>query len=298
MGRTLIPHPALGPFVSASPPSVVLVTGGSTGIGRTTALLLARSGYRVFAAVRTPEAEASLREEAAGLPLEVLRSDLADPAAAGPLASEVLTRAGRIDVLVNNAGYALLGAVEDLPAEALRRQFEVNVFAPVQLCRAVLPVMRAQRSGRIINVSSLAGRVSVPLMGAYCATKFALEAFSDAARAEAKRFGVRIAILEPGPVRTEFNRTAARISLPILRGASPYRPAYDAYLRDLDVNGGASPEKIAQTILKIVRSRRPRARYRPRFREAFIAGIVQVIPRGAMDFAMVRLAGLEKIGRS
>lgn len=284
--------------MSASSPPVAIVTGASTGIGRATALLLARFGYHVFGTVRTPVAESELRREAAELPLEVLRKDLLDPEAAASIVREVLARTGRVDVLVNNAGYALLGAVEDLPAEEVARQFQVNVFAPVQLCRAVLPTMRAQRYGRIVNVSSMAGRVSVPLMGAYSGTKFALEAFSDSLRGEAKPFGVRVSIVEPGPVRTEFNRTAVRVSLPILQGASPYRPVYDDYLRDFETAGAASPEAVARTVLRAIRSKRPRARYRPRLREALIAGIVQVIPKGAMDFATIRFMGLRKLGRS
>lgn len=284
--------------MSAPSLPVAIVTGASTGIGRATALLLVRSGYHVFAIVRTSGAESELRREAAGSPLEILRKDLADLDAAPSIAREVLGRTGRVDVLVNNAGYALLGAVEDLPAEEVAREFQVNVFAPVQLCRAVLPTMRAQRYGRIVNVSSLAGRVSVPMMGAYSGTKFALEAFSDSLRAEAKPFGVRVSIVEPGPVRTEFNRTAARVSQPILQGASTYRPVYDDYLRDFETAGAASPDAVARTIFRAIKAKRPRARYRPRFREALIAGIVQVIPKGAMDVATIRFMGLQKLGRS
>ncbi|MEK6986492.1 MAG: SDR family oxidoreductase [Candidatus Thermoplasmatota archaeon] len=284
--------------MSASPGPVALVTGCSTGIGRATAFLLARSGYRVFATVRTPEAEASLRTDAAGLSLEILRKDFLEEDAASTLVQEVLGRAGRMDVLVNNAGYALLGAVEDLRAEAVRRQFQVNVFAPVQLSRAVLPTMRAQRYGRIVNVSSMAGRVSVPLMGAYCASKFAREAFSDSLRAEAKPFGVRVSLVEPGPVATEFNRTAVAASREILEARSPYRAVYQDYLDDFSTLGAATPQQAARTILKAIRAARPRSRYRVRAREALLAGIVQLVPKGAMDFATIRFMGLQKLGRS
>jgi len=277
---------------------VALVTGCSSGIGRATALLLARSGYRVFATVRTPPAEESLRREAEGLPLEILQMDLADEDAAARLVSEVLRRAGRVDVLVNNAGYALLGAVEDLGADLVRRQFQVNVFTPVQLCRGVLPTMRGQRFGRIVNVSSMAGRVSVPLMGAYCASKFALEAFTDSVRAEAKPFGVRVALVEPGPVATEFNRAALAESREVLEAASPYRPVYREYQEDFSTLGAATPEQVARTILKAVQAAHPRSRYRVRAREAFLAGLVQLIPKGAMDFATIRFMGLQKLGRS
>ncbi len=284
--------------MSAPSKSVALVTGCSTGIGRATALLLARYGYRVFATVRTPDAGASLQSEAAGLPVEVLRMDFLEEDAATTLAQEVLRRAGRIDVLVNNAGYAVLGAVEDLRADMVRHQFQVNVFTPVQLSRAVLPTMRAQHYGRIVNVSSMAGRVSVPLMGAYCASKFALEAFSDSLRAEAKPFGVRVSLVEPGPVATEFNRSALAASREILEAASPYRRAYQHYLDESNTPGGATPLQAARTIVKAIRAARPRSRYRVRAREAFLAGVVQVIPKGAMDFATIRVMGLRKLDRS
>lgn len=277
---------------------VALVTGSSSGIGRATALLLARSGYHVFAAVRTPEAEESLRREGAGLPLEVLRKELSDPDSAAALVREVHARAGRVDVLVNNAGYALLGAVEDLPPAAVRRQFQVNVFTPVELCRAVLPGMRSRGYGRIVNVSSLAGRVSIPLMGGYCSSKFALEAFTDSLRAEAKAFGVRAVLVEPGPVATEFDRRAVAASREVLEGESPYRPVYREYLEDVGTPHGATSEQVARTILRAVRSARPHARYRVRARETAMAGLVQVVPKGAMDFATIRFAGLRRIGRS
>lgn len=278
---------------------VAIVTGCSTGIGRATALLLAHEGYRVFATVRTPEAERSLHAAAADRSLEVLRGDLADPATPKALVGEVLRRAGRIDVLVNNAGYALLGAVEDLPGDALRRQFEVNVIALAQMCREVLPTMRAQGSGSIVNVSSLAGRVSVPLMGAYCATKFAVEALSDALRVEARAFGVRVALVEPGLVATEFDHTAVTMSREVLQTPSAYAPVYERYIRaDAAHSGlkpGASPDRVARVILRAIRH--GRARYRPRAREALIAGLTQFIPKGAMDVATVRFSGLRRLGQ-
>ncbi len=277
--------------MSASPSPVALVTGASSGIGHSTTLLLARSGYRVFATVRSEAKEASLRQEAAGLPLEILHLDLADEAGASRVVQEVLRRAGRIDVLVNNAGYAKLGAVEDIPREDLRHQFEVNVFGAMQLCREVIPSMRAQHSGRIVNVSSLAGRVSVPLMGAYCASKFALEAFSDALRAEVKPAGIRVALVEPGPVATNFNRLARNESHVILQSPSVFHAVYERMRREATDRWAATPERVARTILRAVRSARPRSRYRPRFLETLAVGFVSVIPRGALDWLMIRYSG-------
>ncbi len=277
--------------MSADSRPVALVTGASSGIGRATALLLSRSGYRVFATVRSDAGEASLRAAAGDLPIVVLRLDLADEEGASATVREVLARAGRIDVLVNNAGYAKLGAVEDLPRADLRHQFEVNVFGAMQLCREVIPTMRAQHSGRIVNVSSLAGKVSVPLMGAYCASKFALEALSDALRAEAKPAGIRVSLVEPGPVATNFNRLARNESHVILQSPSVFRGVYERMRRESQERWAARPEKVARTILHAAGSAHPRSRYRVRFAESLAAGFVAVIPRGALDWLMIRYAG-------
>jgi NAD(P)-dependent dehydrogenase (short-subunit alcohol dehydrogenase family) len=216
---------------------------------------------------------------------------LADEAGATRTVQEVLNRASRIDVLVNNAGYAKLGAVEDLPRADLRHQFEVNVFGAMQLCREVLPTMRAQRSGRIINVSSLAGKVSLPLMGAYCASKFALEAFSDALRAEVKPAGIRVALVEPGPVATNFNRLARNESHLILQAPSVFHAVYERIREQGVERWAASPERVAHVILRTIQARHPRSRYRVRVRESLAAGIVSVIPRGAMDWLTIRFMG-------
>ncbi len=270
---------------------MALVTGASSGIGRATALLLSRSGYRVFATVRSDAGEASLRAAAGDLSMEVLRLDLADERGASATVREVLARAGRVDVLVNNAGYAKLGAVEDLPRADLRHQFEVNVFGAMQLCREVIPTMRAQHSGHIVNVSSLAGKVSVPLMGAYCASKFAIEAFSDALRAEVKPAGIRVSLVEPGPVATNFNRLARNESHAILQSPSVFRGVYERMRVESRERWAARPEKVARTILHAAGSAHPRSRYRVRLAESLAAGFVAVIPRGALDWLMIRYAG-------
>lgn len=270
---------------------VALITGASSGIGRATALLLARTGFRVFGTVRSDAGEASLRAAAGDLPVEILRLELADEGAASRTVQEVLHRAGRIDVLVNNGGYAKLGAVEDLPRDDLRHQFEVNVFGALQLCREVVPTMRAQHSGRIVNVSSLAGRVSVPLMGAYSGSKFALEALSDALRAEVKPAGIRVVLVEPGPVATNFNHLARNESHVILQSPSAFAAVYERLRQEPRERWAATSEQVARTIVHAVRSGHPRARYRVRFRDSVAAGFVAVIPRGTLDWLLIRFTG-------
>jgi NAD(P)-dependent dehydrogenase (short-subunit alcohol dehydrogenase family) len=272
---------------------VAVVTGASTGIGQATARLLAASGWRVFATVRTPEANAALSSEPS---VEVVRIDLTDEVSVREATRGILARAGRVDALVNNAGFALLGAVEDLDREAIRRQFEVNVFSPMQLCREILPTMRARRSGRIVNVSSLAGRVSVPMMGAYCASKFALEAFTDALRVEAKPFGVRVSLVEPGPVRTEFQRNAISASRAVLMSESVFRPVYRAYLDGaFEMGQGASAERVARVIRRVLTSPRPRSRYRVRWVDSVATGFLQIVPKGGMDWVLSRWMDLDLV---
>jgi NAD(P)-dependent dehydrogenase (short-subunit alcohol dehydrogenase family) len=179
----------------------VLITGCSTGIGRATALRLARGGWTVLATARQP---ATLDElEAAGcraLALDVTSEDSMRAA---------LAEAGRVDVLINNAGYSLSGALETLPMDAVRRQFETNVFGLLRLTQLVLPGMREAGAGTIVNVSSMGGRLTFPGGGAYHATKYAVEAISDALRMEVGRFGIDVICVEPGLIRTEFGSTAA-----------------------------------------------------------------------------------------
>jgi len=272
---------------------VAFVTGASSGIGRATALRLSRSRYRVFATVRTEAAETSLLQEAAGLPLTVLRLDLLDEAAISRAVRTVFDLSGRIDVVVNNAGYGQLGAVEDLPRAVLRRQFEVNVFAASQICREVLPMMRAQGSGTIVNVSSIAGRVSVPLIGAYCASKFALEALSDSLRVESKSFGIHVVLIEPGPVTTRFQE-AVRGSRSLLPPESVYSRYYDEAIVESPSRYETAPERVAHVILRAISSPRPRARYRIRLAEGVLARLVRVIPVGVLDWGVARWSGLHR----
>ncbi|MGQ0797948.1 MAG: SDR family oxidoreductase [Methanobacteriota archaeon] len=273
---------------------VALVTGASTGIGRATARLLASSGYRVVATVRTADAEAAIREEG---PFDVVRLDVGDEAAVSRTVREVLDRAGRVDALVNNAGYCLVGATEDVSRDRLRRQFEVNVFGAMHLCREVLPSMRARRAGRIVNVSSLAGRVSTPMMGAYCGSKFALEALTDALRVEARPFGVGVSLVEPGPVVTEFQRNALAASHDILTSDSVYRPVYRAYVDGgFETSGGATPERVARVIRRALTSRRPRSRYRVRAVDSVATAFAQITPRRAMDWVLTRWMALDSLG--
>src|SRR5580693_5463406 len=195
------------------------VTGASAGIGEATARALLAAGYRVFAGARRLDRMAGLA--AAGATL--LKLDLTDDASIVAAVNTIKNEAGRIDVLVNNAGYGSYGALEDLPLDEGRRQFEVNAFGLARLCQLVLPMMRAQRSGKIVNVTSIGGKIWEPLGAWYHATKFAVEGLSDCLRMELKAFGIDVIVIEPGAIRTEWGGIALE-SLLGRSGESAYGP--------------------------------------------------------------------------
>jgi NAD(P)-dependent dehydrogenase (short-subunit alcohol dehydrogenase family) len=265
-----------------------LVTGASRGIGWAIAQRLASEGYRVYAGMRQPRPSVGeLRGD-----LRPLELDITDASSIAAAVESVGRESGGLDVLVNNAGYGLLGAVEELPLEALRSQFDTNVFGAMALTQAVLPGMREKGSGAVVNISSLAGLVSVPFMGAYCASKFALEALTAALRMEVRRFGIRVFLVEPGPIVTDFAEAALAASRSILENqASPYRQDNMGLLREYEApysHGIPGPEVVAEAVLRGLRSRHPRLRYRVRPREAFIARLVKVLPEGALERGLQR----------
>ena len=239
---------------------VALVTGASSGIGDATARRLAQLGYTVYAVARRADRMAALKEQ--GIRTE--SADVTDDAALVALVGKIISETGRIDVVVNNAGYGSYGALEDVPIAEARRQFDVNVFALARLIQLVLPHMRAQSDGYIVNVSSIGGKIWEPLGSWYHATKFAVEGLSDSLRAEVAGFGVKVVIIEPGAIRTEW----AAISADNLEAASagtPYREQarfVSGTLRATDKSRLTSgPAVVADAIGKAVQSPRPRTRY-------------------------------------
>jgi NAD(P)-dependent dehydrogenase (short-subunit alcohol dehydrogenase family) len=249
----------------SAPSKTVLITGCSTGIGRATALRLADSGWTVYASARRPESIADLED--AGC--RTLALDVTDEQSMRDAVAAVERADGAVGVLVNNAGYSQSGAIETVPIEAVRRQFETNVFGLVRLTQLVLPKMRAQRWGKIVNVGSMGGRLSFPGAGHYHATKYALEALSDALRFELRGFGIDVVLLEPGLITTEFGE-AASSAINAATGEAkdgPYaqfnaavgaltKGAYEGPMRRL----GAGPERVAKVIERAITRRRPPAR--------------------------------------
>lgn len=250
---------------AASASRAVLITGCSTGIGRATATRLVGAGYRVYASARRLDTIADLR----ALGCETLALDVTDEASMRSAVAAVEKREGAVGVLVNNAGYSQSGAVESIPMESLRRQFETNVFGLARLCQLALPAMRTQRWGRIVNVSSMGGTLTFPGGGAYHATKYAVEALSDALRFEVAGFGIDVVVVQPGLIRTSFGDTAAAAVAATGADAGPYaefhamveKTTKEVYAKGPLALLGGGPDKVAAVIEKAIAAAKPRARY-------------------------------------
>ncbi|HWK15866.1 MAG TPA: oxidoreductase [Solirubrobacteraceae bacterium] len=244
------------------PSKAVLITGCSSGIGHATAERLLGEGWKVYATARRPETIADL----ASMGCETLALDVCDEASMSAAVAAVTEAEGAVGVLVNNAGYSQSGAVETVPADQVRRQFETNVFGLVRMCQLVLPGMRDQHWGRIVNIGSMGGRLTFPGGGLYHATKYAVEAISDALRFEVRGFGVDVILIEPGLITTGF-ADAATATVESDEGG-PYagfnrrvaKLTTEAYAGPMAKLGGG-PDTVANTISGALRAGRPRARY-------------------------------------
>jgi NADP-dependent 3-hydroxy acid dehydrogenase YdfG len=243
----------------------VLITGCSSGIGHATAELLQARGYDVYATARRPESIADLAERGC----HTLALDVTSEESMSTAVAEVNQAAGGIDVLINNAGYSQSGAVESVPIEDVRAQFETNVFGLIRMCQLVLPGMRERGEGKVVNIGSMGGRLTFPGGGLYHASKYALEAISDAMRFEVRGFGVDVILIEPGLITTGFGEVASGSAD---RAAGPGADAYADFNRKVAkitaeayegpvAKLGGGPEKVAETIVKALSARRPKARY-------------------------------------
>ena len=249
----------------AEPSKAVLITGCSTGIGRATAERLAARGHLVYATARRIEAVRDLEQRGC----RTLALDVTDEASMRAAVAAVEQAEGAVGALVNNAGYSQSGAIESVKLDDVRAQFETNVFGLIRMCQLVLPGMRRQRSGRIVNVGSMGGKLTFPGAAAYHATKYAVEAISDAMRFEVKSFGVRVVVIEPGFIKTDFAAAAVGALHSGTEDDGPYgtfnqtvaAKTVGAYERGPSALLGGGPETVAKAIERAITSRRPRARY-------------------------------------
>jgi short-subunit dehydrogenase len=238
---------------------VVLITGASSGIGKESARLLINKGYTVYAAARRVENMSDLQ----ALGVKLIEMDITNNSSVQKAVEGIISVEKRIDVLVNNAGYGSYGALEDVPLEEARYQFEVNIFGLARLTQLVLPYMRKQGSGRIINISSMGGKFGEPHGAWYHATKYALEGLSDSLRMELKQFGIHVVVIQPGAIKTEWNKIA-RENLMEVSGSTAYKVLAEKHAKFLekgDGSMGSEPIVIARAIEKAITARRPKTRY-------------------------------------
>lgn len=236
-----------------SDPQVVLITGASSGVGQSTARLLAQHGYKVFGTSRNPAAPGAIPAVA------LLALDVRSDDSVRECVTAVIDQAGRLDVLVNNAAYELAGAVEETSLDEAKAQFETNFWGVVRTVRTALPWMRQRKQGRIINVSSLSGSSSIPFMGFYSASKFALEGFTEALRMEVKPFNIHVSLTEAGFLKTPM-MDKRQVSAARLEAYGPWRQRAFKAIRDHEQKA-PGPEVVAETLLKIISTKTPRLRY-------------------------------------
>lgn len=262
----------------------VLITGCSTGIGHATALRLAKAGHTVYATARRVDSLGDLREAGA----HTLALDVTDEASMAAAVEQVTEKHGAVGVLINNAGYSQSGAIETLPMDDLRRQFETNVFGLVRMCQLVLPGMRRQGWGRIVNISSMGANFTFPGGGAYHASKYAVEAISDALRFEVKGFGVDVVVIQPGLIRTEFAATA---QTGLTTGSGPYADfnasvgaaTEDAYAKGPLAKLGGDADSVAKAVEKAITANRPPIRMRVTPSAHLLIGINGLMSDGMWD---------------
>ena len=248
----------------ASSKEVTVVTGSSSGIGHETALTLARNGYTTYATMRNISKAAEIQSIASkeNLPIIVKQLDVTKDESVRNAIQQITSEAGRIDVVVNNAGYGLTGAFEDLSIEEIKAQYETNFFGVIRVTQAVLPIMRKQRSGKIINISSGAGRLGYPGGSAYVSTKFALEGLSESMSYELEPFGIRVVLVEPGVIRTNF-ASGMVLAKKAQDPNSPYSQMMQRMgttLQQLEQNG-SDVDLVASIVLKAATSANPELRY-------------------------------------
>ena len=243
---------------------VAVVTGSSTGIGFETALLLARSGFNTYASMRDLKKSKNIAEIAntENLPLTVVQLDVKDDTSVKDAIGKIIAESKRIDVLVNNAGYGLFSPLEDVTLDQVKEQFETNFFGAIRVMHEVMPTMRRQRNGTIVNVSSLVGRIGLPLSSAYVATKFALEGLSESMRYELNEFGINIILIEPGVIKTNFIENLKTADT-TLKSESPYADLVDRISKEFGkmMDNSSSPKLVAEAILHAITSKEPKIRY-------------------------------------
>ena len=243
---------------------VALITGCSSGIGYETALMLGRNGFRTFATMRNTKKSDSLQEiiRKEGLDVSIQQLDVNDNASIENTINNIKNEANRIDILINNAGFGLVGFFEDLTLDEIRDQFETNFFGVLNITKKIIPIMRLQKSGTIINISSGAGQVGFPGISAYVSTKFAIEGFSESLTYELLPYGIKVVIIEPGVIKTNFFRNC-KVSEHSVKKNSTYSSSLDKFQKNIEImqEHATSPTDVAKVIIQVLGNSEPKQRY-------------------------------------
>jgi short-subunit dehydrogenase len=250
---------------------VVLITGGSSGIGKSVGEYLQTKGFKVYGTSRNPDNYPDSK-------FPIVALDVTKPETISTCINDVLTHESQIDVLVNNAGAGITGPIEEIPDAEIKRNFETNLFGPINVIKAVLPIMRAQNSGLIINVTSIAGYMGLPYRGIYSASKGALELITEAFRMEIKAFNINMTNVAPGDFAT--NIAAGRFHAPVME-SSPYKEPYGNTLNMMDahVDEGSDPQQMAEAIFKIIKTKKPKTHYKVgAFMQKFSIVLKRILP--------------------
>lgn len=267
---------------------VALVTGVSSGIGRETAQLLAQRGFRVFGTVR----DQHTTDVIAGV--GVIRLDVTNETSVAEAVQSVLQKAGHLDALVNNAGYALVGAVEETSIQEAQQQFDTNFFGVLRMTQAVLPAMRRQGSGRIVNISSVAGFLPTPYLGIYAASKHALEGYTETLDHEVRRFGIRALLVEPGFTNTSLD-SKGKAALGVLEAYVPERERVTEVIQQRIANG-SNPRTVAEVVYRALTSNSPRLRY-PAGEGVLLSRLRRFVPAGVFDKSLRKQFHLDEVVR-
>jgi short-subunit dehydrogenase len=269
---------------------IVLVTGASSGIGKSIAAYLAKEGYRVYGTSRKKQPGNIKSEEVNtdSFP-KIIQLDVCSIESIEAAVSYILKSEGRIDILINNAGFGIAGSIEDTDEEEAFRQFDTNFFGVHRMCRRVLPVMRCQGKGLIINVGSVAGLISIPFQGMYSASKYAVEAFTEALRIETRPFGIKVALVEPGDTRTGF--TGSRQFAQASGDKSPYSANFKKSINKMikDEMSGPDPEVVAKAVARLIKMRNPPVRVIVGFSYKTIGFLKRLIPSRLAQFIVSKL---------
>ena len=274
---------------------IALITGSSSGIGLETSLYLARRGYTVWATMRNIEKAGELQKIAQSekLPVEIASLDVCDESSVKNAVEKILQKSGRIDVLINNAGYGLRGASEEVSLDEWKRQFETNFFGVIRVTQAVLPQMRAQRAGAIVNISSVLGRMAIPFSGPYTASKFALEGLTETLRYELAPWNIKVVLIEPGFIATNFQQNV-QLAQAAQSKDSPYALFKQASGRRVQRNiyRAAPPERVAKMIYRAITHPHPKLRYAVGRDARLVLPLRRFLPEGLFERILKKQLGL------